>query len=120
MNLILRLLISLGLLVVRILLRLAVAAFLWLLLPLVVLVFGLLRSLFLLSLTAAVNGPTRFINRLAGEWTERFHERVDNREHIHQIYQLCRFLVGTLIVLGWLVATLFTIVILRVVFGNFI
>jgi hypothetical protein len=85
--------------------------------PFLVAVFRLLRDLLFLSFRATVNGPTRFIDRLAGEWTQRIFALVDDREHIHEVYQLCRLLVGVLVVLGWIIATLFTVEILRVVFG---
>ena len=103
----------------RILLYLLVLLFRFLVVPLLTLVVRLLRSLVSLSLTATVHGPRGFIDRLAGEWTERIVELTENRRHIAEIFQLCRVLVGTLVVLGWVVATIFTVSILRVVFGFF-
>ena len=91
-----------------------------LILPFLLMALRGLRGLVLISFTATVNGPTRFIDRLAGEWTERVHEGADNREHLFEVFQLCRFLIGAIIVLGWLVATFVTVEMLRVVFGFFI
>src|SRR5688500_786589 len=61
--------------------------------PFLVAVFRIVRDWIFLSFTAAANGPRRFIDRLAGEWTERVIERVEERNHINEIFQLCRFLV---------------------------
>ena len=108
MNLLFRFLLALLIMLVR------------LLLPVLLMVLRGLRSLVSMSFTATINGPTRFIDRLAGEWTERIHEGANNREHIYEVYQLCRFVAGVLIVLGWLISTLFTVEILRVVFAFFI
>src|SRR5688572_9354475 len=87
--------------------------------PVLVAIMRLIWSLLFFSLTATVNGPRRFIDRLAGEWTERIYEGSITRDHLNEVFQLCRFLVGTLIVLGWLVSGFFTYQILRVVFGFF-
>jgi hypothetical protein len=96
------------------------AIFRFILWPFIVAAYRVFRDLIFLSFRAIVNGPTRFIDRLAGEWTQRIFTLVDDREHIHEVYQLCRFLVGGLIVLGWFVTGFFTMEILRVVFGFFI
>jgi hypothetical protein len=105
--------------VLRVLFWLLIILGRFLLLPLLALIARLFVDLVSLSFGAAANGPTAFIDRLAGEWTERFHEVVEDREHMNEIYHLCRFMVGVLVVLGWLVSTIFTIMLLRVVFGFF-
>lgn len=92
----------------------------FLLLPLLIAVLRLLRDSVSLSFSATVNGPTRFIDRLAGEWTEHIVELVENRDHIHEIFQLCRFMAGALIIFGWIVIGFFTVTLLRIVFGFFI
>jgi hypothetical protein len=104
----------------HLLLGLLAVVFRLLLLPLLVLVLRVFRDLIFLSFTATVNGPTRFIDRLAGEWTHRVFDLVDDREHVQEVYQLCRLMVGGLIVLGWIITGLFTVEILRIVFGFFI
>ena len=91
-----------------------------LLLPILVAVFWLIRSLMFFSITATVNGPRQFIDRRAGEWTERIYEGSTAREHLSEVFQLCRILVGAIIVLGWVVAGLFTYTMLRVYFALFI
>jgi len=73
-----------------------------------------------LSLTATVHGPRQFTERLASEWTQRLLELGVSHDHLDQLYTLCRFLAASMIVLGWVVAALFTVAILRVVFGIFI
>jgi hypothetical protein len=90
------------------------------LLPALLAVFRILWAAISFSFTATVNGPRQFIDRLAGEWTERFHDVVRDRSNINEIYQLCRILVGARIVLGWVIFIAFTVAILRVVFGFFI
>lgn len=120
MNLLLRLIRFLLSLIWQILLNLALAVFRFLLLPLLIAVLRLGSTLVFFSFRATVNGPTRFVDRLAGEWTQRVLDSVDDREHIHEVYQLCRLLVGGLIVLGWVITGIFTVEILRVVFGFFI
>jgi hypothetical protein len=106
--------------ILNILVWLLATLFRLVLLPLLIVILRLLRDLVSLSFRATVNGPTRFIDRLAGEWTERFHGLVDDRSHIYEVYQLCRFMAAALIILGWIIATLFTVELLRVVFGIFI
>jgi hypothetical protein len=120
MSLLFRLIRFLLSLIWQVLLNLTLAVFRFLLLPLLVWVLRLGSTLVFFSFRATVNGPTRFADRLAGEWTQRILDLVDDREHIHEVYQLCRILVGAIIVLGWLIAGFFTVEILRVVFGIFI
>ena len=78
-----------------------------------------LRGLVFTSLVATVNGPRQFTDRLASEWTLRVLDLGIQRDNVDQIYVLCRFLVGSRIVLGWVVAILFTVAVLRVVYGLF-
>jgi hypothetical protein len=119
MNWIFRIIGFLILVLLRFLASLSGVVFRVFLLPIISIVVWLFRSLMLFSLTATVSGPRQFIGRLAGEWTERIYERSLTREHLSEVFQLCRVLVGTLIVFGWLVAGFFTFNILRVVFGFF-
>jgi hypothetical protein len=70
-----------------------------------------------MSLTATVNGPSQFIDRLAFEWTRHFLDIGVPREYLDQIFSLCRFLVASMIVSGWVIAALFTVAVLRIVFG---
>jgi hypothetical protein len=107
------------LLLLRLLLGLLSLLFRLLLMPLFLIVFRLLRGLVSLSMSATVHGPIGFIDRLAGEWTERIVQITENRKHVAEVFQFCRFLIGALIVLGWLVAGFFTVSILRIVFGFF-
>lgn len=107
------------LLVVQLLLSLLAAVFRFLLLPLLLAVISLLGSLVFFSISAVVTGPRHFIDRQAGEWTEQIYEGSNNRDHLSQVFQFCRVLVGTLIVLGWSLAGFFTYTILRVVFVFF-
>lgn len=95
------------------------ALFRFVLWPFLTAVLRLFHALVALSLSAVVTGPTRFIDRLAGEWTVRIVTVVDNRDHISELYQICRFTVGALIVLGWSATGFFTFQILRIVFGFF-
>src|SRR5688572_15707165 len=110
MNRLLRFLI---ILVLNILLWLLSVLVRFVLLPLLIAVLRLLRDLVSLSFSATVNGPTRFIDRLAGEWTEKIVESVENRDHIHEIFQLCRFMAGALIIFGWIFIGFFTATLLR-------
>jgi hypothetical protein len=119
MNLLLRFIRFLVSLIWQVLLNLALAVFRFLMLPLLITILRLGSTLVFFSFWATVNGQTRFVDRLAGEWTQRVLDLVDDREHIHEVYQFCRLLVGGLIVLGWIITGLFTVEILRVVFGFF-
>jgi hypothetical protein len=103
----------------RALLAVLVMLFRLILFPTFIVVLRLLRSLVFLSFSATTNGPAGFINRLAGEWTERIVRITENRDHINEVFQFCRILAGTIIVLGWLISGFFTYQILRVVFGFF-
>lgn len=120
MGLLARVLRLLAIVAFNLILGFTVAAFRLIVLPLLLVVLRLCGNLILFSFRATVNGPGRFINRLAGEWTERIHQVVDDRNHIYEVFLLCRFIAGALVVLGWLFTTLFTVAILRVVFGFFI
>jgi hypothetical protein len=118
MNLLFRLINFLIRLTFTILIRLLIILF-RLILPHILATLRLLRTLMFMSITATVNGPRQFIDRLASEWTRHFLDRGVPRDYINQIYSLCHFLAGSAIVLGWMVTALFTYAILRVVFGLF-
>ena len=120
MNLLFRFIRFLFLSILQILLNLTITICRLLLLPLLIAVLRLGSTLVFFSFRATVNGPTRFVDRLAGEWTQRVLDLVDDREHLHEVYQLCRLMVGGLIVLGWIIIGLFTVEILRVYFAFFI
>jgi hypothetical protein len=70
-----------------------------------------------ISLTAIVIGPRQYVDRLAAEWTQRLLVLGGLRDHLDRLHQLCRFLAAIMVVLGWVVTTLLTVSILRVVFG---
>lgn len=91
-----------------------------LLLPLVFAALRMLRALVSMSLTATINGPRQFTDRLAAEWTQNLLVMGVSRDHLDETYILCRFLARTMIVLGWVIATLISVAILRIVFGYFI
>jgi hypothetical protein len=56
---------------------------------------------------------------LASEWTRRLLELGAPRDRINQIYGFCRLMAGTMIVLGWIVSTFFTVTLIRVIYGWF-
>lgn len=91
-----------------------------LLLPILLIILRILRDLVSTSLSATIHGPRQFIERLASEWTQNLLDSGVSRDHLDQLYGLCRFLAGSKIILGWVVAALFTVAILRIVFGFFI
>ncbi len=97
--------------------RLLLALLIRLLLPFLLAVLHLVGILVFTSLTAAAIGPGLFIERLSSQWTRRLLERGVSREYLDQLHSLCRFLVASLIAMGWIITTLFTVAILRVVFG---
>jgi hypothetical protein len=70
-----------------------------------------------ISLSAIVTGPKEYTDRLAAEWTQQLLVIGGLRDHLDRLYGLCRFLATSLVVLGWVVTTLLTVSILRVVFG---
>ena len=91
-----------------------------LLLPVLLFVLRALRDLVAMSFAATVNGPAPFTDRLAGEWTQQLIELGAPLDHIDPIFQFCRLVARSIIVLGWLISIVFTMQILRVVFGIFI
>jgi len=95
-------------------------ALLGLLLPVLLFVLRALRDLVSISFAATVNGPAPFGDRLAGEWTQRFIEMGAPLDRIDQIFRFCQLAVRSIIVLGWLVSIVFTVQLLRIVFGLFI
>ena len=120
MSLFLRLLRFLALSAFNLLIRLIAVLIRFILLPILQATLRVLLALIFTSFAATVNGPRQFIDRLASEWTFWFLSLGVDRGSIDQIYRLCRFLVASRLILGWSVATLFTVAILRVVFGIFI
>ena len=97
-----------------------IAVLLRLLLPVLFATLRILRGLVFTSLTAIVNGPGLYTDRLASEWTRRLLDMGIPRDNIDQLYSLCHFLVASRILLGWVIAALITVIILRIVFGFFI
>ena len=91
-----------------------------LLLPLLLRVIRWLFALMRFSLTATVNNPRQFIDRLASEWTRWVLTLGVSPIHIDNAYRFCRFFAASLVVLGWIATILFTVFILRIVFGYFI
>ena len=91
-----------------------------LLLPVLLFLLRAFRDLVSMSFSATVNGPAPFVDRLAGEWTQRLIQLGAPLDRIDQIFNFCRFTVRSTIVLGWLISIVFTVQILRVVFGFFI
>jgi len=120
MNLFFRFIRFLFLFILQILLNLTITICRLILLPLLIAVLRLGSALVFFSFRATVNGPAHFVDRFAGDWTRRVLDLVDDREHIHEVYQLCRLIVACLILLGWILTGVFTVEILRVVFGFFI
>ncbi len=116
MNLLWRLIRFLASLAIRLLLVLITTA-IHLLAPVVLAVLRSLQSLIFMSMTAIVHGPAQYINRLASEWTRRLIERGASRDYIDEIYSLCQFTVTSMVVSGWAISAIFTLLILRVVFG---
>ena len=119
MNLLIRITLFIARLAFTILVKLIVA-FIRLLWPFLLAVLRILGSLVSTSLTATVHGPSQFTERLASEWTRRLLDLGVSRDHLDHVHSLCRFLAVSMIVLGWVVTVLFTVAILRVVFGFFI
>jgi hypothetical protein len=120
MKLLFQLLRFLALLALNLLLSLIAVLLRLLFLPFLWATLRILLALISLSFTATVNNPRQYIDRLAGEWTQRLLDLGVHREYLDQIHSLCRFLAVSTILLGWVVATIFTVAILRVVFGYFI
>ena len=106
--------------ILRLIFSLIVVMVRFIVLPFLLAALRLLRRLVWTSLTATVTGPGLYIDRLASEWTLRILEMGVQRDDIDQIYSLCRFAVASRIVLGWVVAIIFTVAILRVVIRFFI
>jgi hypothetical protein len=91
-----------------------------LLLPIVFVILGWLINLMATSFMATVSGPRHYIDRLASEWTWRLIAWGIDRENLDATFRFCRFAAMFMIVTGWAIAALFTVVVLRVVFGFFI
>lgn len=87
------------------------------LLPYLLATLRLLVSLVSSSLSATVHGPRRYTQWHASKWTQRLLEAGVSREYLDQAYGLCQILVASKIVIGLVVAALFTVAILRVVYG---
>ena len=120
MNLLFRLLRFLAITIFNFLLSLIALMFTLIVLPILIWVVRTLRALVFMSFTATVHGPPVFASRLASQWTRGFLESGADRNRIDQIYSLCYFAAASMIVLGWVISILFTVTVLRVVFGFFI
>ncbi len=116
MDLLFRFLRFLVVLAYRMAMRLA-TIFIRLLQPVVMRLLRLMGILVLASFTAAVVGPRQYVDRLGADWTRRFITSGLDRDRIDDLYTLCRLAVAARMVLGWIIAVLFTVLILRVVFG---
>jgi len=88
--------------------------------PSLVAVLRIMRDLLFSSFTATITGPRQYTDRLASEWTLQILQLGISREYINQVHSLCVALSVSRIVLGWVIAALFTVAVLRVVFGLFI
>ena len=119
MNLLMRLLRFLALLAFRLSLSL-IAVLIRLLMPYLFATLRILRTLVFTSLTATVNGPRQYTDRLASDWTRQLLDLGLPRDNLDQTYSLCRYMAGTMIVLGWIVSILFTVAFLWVVSSFFI
>jgi hypothetical protein len=120
MNLLFRPLRFLAVSIFNFLLSLFIVILMHLLLPVVLVVFRAVSGLIAISFAATVNDPRQFADRLASEWTRRILASGGDLNRIDQIYGFCRFMAGTTIVLGWVLSIVFTVTVLRVVFGFFI
>ena len=115
-----RLLIQLLLLsTINLLLRAIGWLILWLL-PLFILLLRILWIPVSMSFTATAYGPREYIERVAYEWAQRLTDRGANPENISQITRLCRVLVVSVLVVGWVFSIIFTVAVFRVVFAFFI
>ncbi len=90
-----------------------------LLVPYLLAVLRFLVSLMTTSIAAAVHGPRQYTEWLASKWAWQLLESGVSRDYLDQIYSLCRVLVVSKIVMGLAFGILFTLAILRVVFGIF-
>lgn len=92
----------------------------FLILPIVLFILRSIRRLIAMFISATVNGPSQFIDKLAKQWTLRLRNRGIANEDLDFAYRLCRFLAFVAVLTGWVVTVLFTVAILRVVFGYLI
>ena len=120
MNLLLRLLRFLAVSIFNLLVSLLMVVLIHLFMPITPAVLRALGGLISLSFAATVNDPRQFTDRLASEWTRRILQSGGDLNRIDQIYSFCRLVAGTTIVLGWVLSIIFTVTVLRVVFGFFI
>ena len=120
MNLIMRFVRFLTALAFRVFGRLTVIFLQLILLPVLLVILRAVSALIFFSFSATVSGPLQYTDRVASEWTRRLLELGSPRDHIDQIFVICQLAAGSLVALGWVVTTLFTVEILRVVFGFFI
>ena len=90
------------------------------LLPILMAALRVLFTLIFFTFSATVSGPMQYTDRIASEWTRRLLDLGGSRDHMDQIFVFCQLTVGSLVALGWVVTVLFTVEILRVVFGFFI
>ena len=120
MNLIIQFVSFLAALAFRVLWRLAALFLQLILLPALLVPLRALRALIFFSFSATVSGPMQYTDRVASEWTRRLLELGGSRDHMDQIFVFCHLAVWSLVALGWIVTVLFTVEIIRVVFGIFI
>ena len=120
MNLIIRFVRFLAVLAFNVLWRLSALFLQLILLPVLLVILRAMSALIFFSFSATINGPMQYTDRVASEWTRRLLELGGLRGHIDHIFVFCQLIVGFLVALGWIVTVLFTVGILRVVFGHFI
>jgi hypothetical protein len=120
MNLILRILRFLALSILHLLFELTIVFLRFLVLPVMLAFLRIIRDLIFFSLIATLNGPRQHTTRLASDWTRQLIELGAPRDQIDLVFVICQLAVGSILGLGWFVTAIFTVAILRVVFGIFI
>ena len=91
-----------------------------LLLPVIRTLLVWLLRLVTTAIVASATGPREYIERMASEWTRRLITLGVSGDHLDSAYRLCHLLAASTIVLGWIIVLLFSVAVIRVVFGYFI
>ena len=90
------------------------------LLPILLALLRFLMSQVATSLSALVYGPRRYVKGLSSKWTVQLLDRGVSREYLDQVNGLCIFLATSKILIGLLIAGVFLVAVLRVVYGIWI
>jgi hypothetical protein len=76
---------------------------------------GWMLNLMGMAFMATVTGPGEFIDRHAGDWTQRLLANGVSRDHLDNSHRFSRFMIGSMIVAGWVLIVAGTVIVVATI-----